>query len=131
MATKIDAQYLKSKFDYDIKNEIRGDTVSSSNTLAALFGGVYDEMYILAISQDETVKSIEDMESRLDTSEKQEYFRKAQAYQLIYEMRNGKNSMFVPESYDTHSKAWDWNSETLRIMRFVLGFNRPTLFTKR
>ncbi len=131
MATQIDAQYLKTEFGYDIKNEIRGETVGSSNTLTALFKGVYDEMYILAISCDVTVKSVADMELRLDTPEKKEWFKKAQSYQLIYEMRSGKNSMFVPDSFDANAKAWDWNGDTLRIMRFVLGFNHPTLFTQR
>ncbi len=131
MSTKIDADYLKNAFGYDIKREIRGEAASSSTTLAGLFNGVYDEMYILAVSQDVTVETVSDMELRLDTPEKKEWFKKAQAYQLMYEMSNGRNPMFVPESFDTNAKAWDWCSQTLRIMRFELGFNRPTLFTQR
>lgn len=131
MSTKIDADYLKNAFGYDIKQEIRSTTADSSATLSGLFQGVYDEMYILAISQDVTVETVSDMELRLDTQEKKEWFKKAQAYQLLYEMSNGRNSMFTPESFDVNAKAWDWCSQTLRIMRFELGFNHPTLFTQR
>lgn len=131
MATKIDAQYLKTNFGYDIKNELRSEVASSSNALIALFNQVYDEMFLLASSDDITVRCIADMETRLDTPEKQDWFRKAQCYQLMYEMRNGKNSMFTPDNFDINAKSWDWCSDTLRIMRQVLGFNHPTMFTKR
>lgn len=131
MATKIDAQYLKLNFDYDIKNELRSEAVSSSNALRAIFNQMYDKMFALASSDDVTVTSLADVEARLDTPEKQEWFRKAQAYQLIYEMRSGENSMFTPEDFNINAKAWDWNSETLRIMRKILGFNHPTIFTQR
>ena len=131
MATKIDAQYLKTNFGYDIKNELRSEVASSSNALIALFNQAYDEMYMLAKSDDCTVECLADMEARLDTPEKQDWFRKAQCYQFMYEMRSGKNSMFTPENFDINAKAWDWCSDTLRIMRSILGFNQPTLFTKR
>lgn len=131
MATKIDADYLTNAFGYDIKRELRGEVVSSSAALNALFDGVYDEMLMLASSDDITVKTVEDMEARLDTPEKQDWFRKAQGYQLIYEMRTGKNTMFVPDSFDANAKSWDFCRDTLRIMRNILGFNRPTLFTRR
>ena len=131
MATKIDADYLTNAFGYDIKRELRGEVVSSSAALNALFDGVYDEMLMLASSDDITVKTVEDMEARLDTPEKQDWFRKAQGYQLIYEMRAGKNTMFVPDSFDANAKSWDFCRDTLRIMRNILGFNRPTLFTRR
>ena len=131
MATKIDAQYLKHNFGYDIKNELRSEAVSSSNAMIALFNQAYDEMYMLAKNDDGTVKCLDDMEARLDTPEKQEWFKKAQSYQLMYEMRSGKNSMFTPENFDINAKAWDWCSDTLRIMRHILGFNHPPLFTTR
>lgn len=131
MATKIDAKYLKSTFNYNIKEELRGEVMSSSGALMTIFNGVYDEMFILAKSNDVTVACLADMEARLDTEEKQEWFRKAQAYQLIYEMRTGKNSLFIPENFDINSKSYDWCRDTLRIMRDILGFNRPTLFTQR
>lgn len=131
MATKIDAQYLKANFGYDVKNELRSEAVSSSNAMIALFNQVYDEMFILAKSDDCTVKCLSDLEARLDTPEKQDWFRKAQSYQFMYEMGSGKNSLITPENYDINAKAWDWCSQTLRIMRDVLGFNQPTLFTKR
>lgn len=131
MATKIDAAFLKTYFDYNIKEEIRGETASTSNSLTALFNKIYDEMYMLAASDDKTVKCLADMEARLDTSEKRDWFKKAQGYQLIYEMMSGKNSMFTPDLFDINAKAWDWCSDTLRIMRHVLGFNHPTLFTQR
>lgn len=131
MATKIDAQYLKTNFAYDIKSELRSEIASSSNALIALFNQVYDEMFMLASSDDETVKCLADMETRLDTPEKQDWFRKAQSYQLMYEMRSGKNPMFTPENFDVNAKAWDWCSDALRIMRNILGFNQPTLFTRR
>lgn len=131
MATKIDAQYLKQKFGYDIKNELRSEVASSSTALIALYNQAYDEMYMLASSDDITVTCLADMEARLDTPEKQEWFKKAQCYQLMYEMRSGKNSMFTPDNFEINAKAWDWCSDTLRIMRNILGFNRPTLFTRR
>lgn len=131
MATKINAQYLKNNFGYDVKEELRGEVTSSSNALIVLFNQAYDEMFMLASSDDETVKCLDDLEARLDTPEKQEWFKKAQSYQLMYEMRSGKNSMFTPDTFDINAKAWDWCSDTLRIMRNILGFNQPTLFTKR
>lgn len=131
MATKIDADYLSNTFGYDIKSKLRSDVVSSSEALNALFDGVYDEMLLLASSDDVTVKTAADIEGRLDTPEKQDWFRKAQGYQLIYQMRTGKNTMFIPESFDTRETAFDWCRDTLRIMRNVLGFNSPTIFTQR
>lgn len=131
MATKIDAQYLKKNFAFDIKNELRSEVASSSTALIAYFNQAYDEMYMLAKSDDITVTCLADMETRLDTPEKQDWFRKAQSYQLMYEMRSGKNSMFTPDNFEINAKAWDWCSDTLRIMRNILGFNRPTLFTGR
>lgn len=131
MATKIDDNYLLTEFDFDIKNILRGETASSSQSLSAIFGKIYDDMFMLAASDDITVRCLEDMEARLDTPEKQAWFKKAQGYQLIYEMRAGKNTLFIPDSFDTRAKAWDWCSDTLRIMRNILGFNNPTLFTRR
>ena len=131
MATKIDANFLKTRFGYDIKNELRSEVASSSNALISYFNQAYDEMFMLATSDDVTVKCLADMEARLDTPEKQEWFRKAQGYQLMYEMRSGKNPMFTPDNFDLNAKAWDWCSDTLRIMRNILGFNQPTLFTRR
>lgn len=131
METKINAQYLKSKFNYDIKEKLRGEVVSSSGALMTIFNGVYDELFMLIKEEDVTVTCVADMEARLDTPEKQDWFRKAQCYQLMYEMRTGKNSMFVPDSFYIDAKAWDWCSDTLRITRHVLGFNHPTLFTQR
>lgn len=132
MATKIEkADYLTNTFGYDIKKELRGETVSSSAALNAIFNNAYDEMFMLAASEDVTVKTVEDLESRLDTPEKQEWFRKAQGYQIIYEMRTGKNTLFVPDSFDTYAKSWDYSRDTLRIMRDILGFNNPTIFTRR
>lgn len=131
MATKIDAQYLKVNFGYDIKNELRSEVVSSSNALIALFNQAYDEMYMLASSDDVTMTCLADMEARLDTPEKQDWFKKAQCNQLMYEMRSGKNSLITPDNFDINAKAWDWCADTLRIMRNVLGFNQPTLFTQR
>lgn len=131
MATKIDADYLYNTFGYDIKSKLRSDVVSSSAALNALFDGVYGEMIMLATSDDVTVKTVEDIEARLDTPEKQDWFRKAQGYQLIYEMRTGKNTMFIPESLDTRAAAFDLCRDTLRIMRNILGFNNPTIFTQR
>lgn len=131
MTTKIKPDDLTDLFGYDIKKELRGEVASSSAAINALFDGVYDEMLMLASSDDITVKTVEDMEARLDTPEKQDWFRKAQGYQLIYEMRSGKNTMFTPDSFDTRSVAFDFCRDTLRIMRNILGFNRPTLFTRR
>ena len=131
MATKIDEKYLKKTFNYDIKEELRGEVLSSSGALMTIFNNVYDEMFMLASCDDETVVCLADMEARLDTPEKQEWFRKAQSYQLMYEMRTGKNTMFIPDLFDLNAKAWDWCSDTLRIMRNILGFNQPTLFTRR
>lgn len=131
MATKINPDDLTNLFGYDIKKELRGEVASSSAAINAMFDGVYDEMLILASNDDITVKTVEDMEARLDTPEKQDWFRKAQGYQLIYEMRTGKNTMFVPDSFDANAKSWDFCRDTLRIMRNILGFNRPTLFTRR
>lgn len=131
MATKIDDNYLLTEFDFDIKNILRGETASSSQSLSAIFGKIYDDMFMLAASDDITVRCLADMEARLDTPEKQAWFKKAQGYQLIYEMRAGKNTLFIPDSFDTRAKAWDWCSDTLRIMRNILGFNNPTLFTRR
>ena len=130
METRIDADYLTNAFGYDIKRELRGEVVSSSAALNALYDNVYAEMLMLASSDDITVKTVEDMEARLDTPEKQDWFRKAQGYQLIYEMRTGKNTMFVPDSFDANAKSWDFCRDTLRIMRNILGFNNPTLFTR-
>lgn len=131
MATKIDAQYLKKTFNYDIKEELRGEVLSSSGALMTIFNNVYDEMFMLASCDDVTVGCLADMEARLDTPEKQEWFKKAQSYQLMYEMRTGKNTMFIPDLFDLNAKAWDWCGDTLRIMRHILGFNQPTLFTRR
>lgn len=131
MATKIDADYLTNAFGYDIKRELRGEVVSSSAALNALYDNVYAEMLMLASSDDITVMTADDMEARLDTPEKQDWFRKAQGYQLIYEMRTGKNTMFTPDSFDTRSVAFDFCRDTLRIMRNILGFNNPTIFTQR
>lgn len=131
MATKIDAQYLKTNFGYDIKNELRSEAVSSSNAMTALFNQVYDEMYMLAKSDDVTVTCLADMEERLDTPEKQDWFKKAQCYQLMYEMRSGKNTLITPENFDINAKAWDWCADSVRIMRHILDFNHPTLFTAR
>lgn len=131
MATNIDANYLKTTFDYDIKNKLRGKTTGSSMALGVLFGAVYDEMVVLVTQSDVTVKTAADMEARLDTPEKQAWFRKAQGYQLVYEMETGKNTLFAPESFDTRTVAFDWCRDTLRIIRHILGFNQPTLFTAR
>lgn len=131
MATKIDAKYLKSNFDYDIKEELRGEVMSSSGALMTIFNGIYDEVFSLVKSEDVTVTCLSDMEARLDTEEKQDWFRKAQCYQLIYNMRTGKNTMFIPDTFSLDDKSYDWCRDTLRIMRNILGFNRPTIFTER
>lgn len=131
MATKIDAKYLKSNFDYDIKEELRGEVMSSSGALTTIFNKVYDEMFVLAKSDDVTVLSLSDMEERLDTEEKQEWFRKAQCYQLVYEMSAGKNTLFIPDTFSLDAKSYDWSRDALRIMRNILGFNHPTIFTQR
>lgn len=76
METKINAQYLKSKFNYDIKEKLRGEVVSSSGALMTIFNEVYDELFMLIKKEDVTVTCVADMEARLDTPEKQDWFRK-------------------------------------------------------
>ena len=131
MATKINTEYLEKNFDYNLKEEIRGDSSSSSATILAAINRVYDEMFVLIKDCDITVQTLADMESRLDTEEKQDWFRKAQCYQLIYEHTSGKNALIIPDTFDINAKSWDWCSDTVRIIRKILGFNRPTLFTQR
>lgn len=131
MPTTIDEKYLKSRFDYDITEELRSLSKNTSASKAFLFQKVYDTLFDFIMQEDVRVTSEADMEARLSDDAKKDKFRQAQAYQLIYIMTNGDNSLIIPDDLNINAKAWDICQSTVRILRHVLKFNRPTPFTER
>ena len=128
--TSLTPEYLKERFDFNLKERVRGKTTSSGRTISDVLEQIYQDVCVKAMGLDIRLRSPEDVEAGLDSPQKKDWFLQAQAYQLIYQFGNGKNSLILDENFNPASKAFDWCADTLRLLR-VLGFNRPTLFTAR
>lgn len=119
MATKIDNDYMIKHFDYDVNAHIR--TTLNNTAKRGWFDETYNEVVGFAIEKDHRVQSAEDVEARLDNETRKENFRRAQAYQLIYDVETERNAPLPEQPYNQSYRAFDWSSQTIRIMR-NLGF---------
>jgi len=128
MILKIDNNYIINALGKDLVQDIRSETTDAERQVRIYLDALFNRVVAKVMQDDVTVCSLADIEARLDTEDKVELFKTAQAWQAVYEMSNGINALVLDEH---GSVGNDWNRVTTRILRYGLGFNRPTLFTAR
>lgn len=125
---KVTNDFIVNNFGKNLALEMRSEAVDANRQVEIYLDRLYERICAKVMQDDVRVQSLDDIRSRLDTEEKVELFKKAQAWQAIYESSNAINGLVL----DEHSMSYnDWNRDTLRILRHILGFNRPTMFTQR
>ena len=127
--TMISEDYLTNRFDFPLSAKLRYRQ-SASLSVRAILERIYWDMVELVCVLDDTVHTAGDVEARLRDDDRRELFRQAQAYQLIYQFENGKNTLILDETRDLTARGNDWCRDAVRILRKGLGFNSSGLFTQ-
>lgn len=125
--TTIDAEYLKSEFDFNIKEFLKDKSTSSGNSLKVVFNRIYTDMYIYVKSNNIDISSLADLETLLNTDERKDFYKQAQAYQLIYQLSNGKNSLIIDDNGNSNPQ-FDTCRDAENIIRHVLGLYKRSMF---
>ena len=128
MSLKIDNDYIINTLGKNLVEDARAETTDAERHVRLYLDNLYTRTLVKVMEDDVTVTSEDALLARLDTEEKVELFKTAQAWQAVYEMSNGINALVLDEHSDVGK---DWNRVTTRILRNALGFNRTTLFTAR
>lgn len=124
---KIDNAYIVNRFGKNLQSEMRAEAVDPIKQVEIYLDGLFLRTVAKVMRDDITVTCAEDIRARLDTKEKIDAFKMAQGYQAVYEYNNAINSLVIDENAFTRN---DWNRDALRILRDILGFNHPNMFTR-
>lgn len=124
---KINNDFIVNHFGKNLVSEMRSDATDPIKQVEIYCSALLTRTIAKVTKDDVTVTCVEDIKARLDTEDKIEMFKLAQGYQAVYEYNNAINSLVL----DEHSGvSQDWNRDCIRILRHILGFNHPTLFTR-
>lgn len=126
-ALKINNAYIVNRFGKNLQSEMRSDAVDPIRQVEIYLDGLFLRTVAKVMKDDITVTCAEDIKARLDTDKKIDAFKMAQGYQAVYEFNNAINSLVIDENGYSRN---DWNRDALRILRDILGFNRPNMFTR-